>query len=253
MAVASPHGWPGAGQPDRLQAYGAPAGDLRRLLPLLFEGWCDQAPDTEVIWQLSGAVVRSEFAGWVNACRVQLQNAGLGNHRCTVGIHAGDGLANFVLGVALFLEGHCQIVLPQHALVQEHSRLAESLGCDRILSQGGALSLPGWCDQGLVVAVTDPFRVLVPAESQPRTAPQAPVRLEEAAFLSLTSGTTTGVPEVSSRTFHACLHYLTAGAGWLYFTPKASGGGQPPVRRAQGPVAQPAPGRQLSLPGQPGR
>ncbi len=44
--------------------------------------------------------------------------------------------------------------------------------------------------------------------------------LASAAFQILSSGTTTGLPSLQSRTFFSLLSYATAGEDWLYYTPR---------------------------------
>jgi len=225
--MARIHGWPGAETPRRQSALARSAGDLPALLQLYFQGWEEEAPTAEVTWSTSGCTTRADVAAAVRDLLGVLERLGLLRSPGRVGVYLDDGVPNLVVGIAIFLAGQCQVVFPRHAPLAEIEAQQQQLECDWILTDAAALLPGGWqLVAGLSLSLPvggeggARFQVLRPNPPKPLQTAAMALRLSDPAFLTLSSGTTTGIPTVHSRTFLTSLYYATAGERWHYFTPR---------------------------------
>ena len=137
-----------------------------------------------------------------------------------IGVHAPDGIANLVSGLALMFEGHTQAIVPLSATPVERRSLAGRFQLTQLLTApertdaamaDGPVDVLGGSSEGWQLVGLPPWTTAatrMDAEEQPGTPADGPV-----ALLATTSGTTTGRPAVHGVTFQRLLSLLT-GLDW---------------------------------------
>lgn len=217
-----------AGRPTHLLDLDDAASDIRQALALLLRQWCAAAPTADALVLASGVISRQELADSALDLQRQLQ-ALLGRRRCSVAVHLGNHPLNLALGLALFSSGHCQLVLPTHAPAAEWARLLAATPCQLLISDQAPFPL---ADQPAVLLgrlAAEPALSVWGLELGERAGDNragdnsgdaGPVLLTDAAFITHSSGTTTGLPVPNANPFLLPLSYALSGADWVYFTPR---------------------------------
>lgn len=212
-----------AGRPTHLLDLDDAASDIRQALALLLRQWCAAAPTADALVLETGVICRQELADSALDLQRQLQ-ALLGRRRCSVAVHLGNHPLNLALGLALFGSGHCQLVLPTHAAAAEWARLLAATPCQLLISDQEGFPL---ADQPALLlgrlAAEPALNVwgLKPGEwAGDNSGDAGRVRLTDAAFITHSSGTTTGLPAPNVSPFLLPLSYALSGPDWVYFTPR---------------------------------
>ncbi|MEB3321723.1 MAG: AMP-binding protein, partial [Synechococcaceae cyanobacterium] len=167
----------------------------------------------EAIWSpeesLSHGDVEQRAAAWA-APLAALGAQGGGAPVC--GIYAGNTCENLFLGIGLLLAGFPQAILPLHAPGEELHRLIGAYGLDLVLADRPLPDLLGLrriaaLPDGFSAWARDPCRNSLPA-SPGQEAADWEALLARPAHLTLTSGTTTGIPRVNRVSFLSVLASL---------------------------------------------
>lgn len=127
-------------------------------------------------------------------------------------IHGGDTIDNLLLGLSQVFSGRALLLLPLHATEAERATLVRRAGVGVVLSDRPLSPSMGLHRR---TTVAQGWEIWAPLAGSPEPAWQAPdrllsladvaqearVRLERAAGLALSSGTTTGVPAIQRSSF----------------------------------------------------
>ena len=172
-----------------------------------------EASSAEAIWStqqvLTHGELRQRTAAWV-ACLAPLGERYGGSPVC--GVYAGDTYENLFLGIGLLLAGLTQTILPLHSPEEELRRLIESYGVDLVLADR---PLPESLEFGRITVLRDGIHAW--GRHTPNHAPTVSATagcadwgtlLARPAHLTLTSGTTTGIPRVNRVSFLSVLASL---------------------------------------------
>lgn len=190
---------------------------------LFFRDWLDEKPHGDVLVYRDHVFSRHELAEHALSLQRELQDLLGPERQLSVGIWVENGFDNIALGLALFLLGCCQVVLPIHAGDIEILRILDVTPCDLVV--GNRIRRPSWLgDKGYLIGSLRSestsglclWSLGVSLDVLPRSSP----RLADPAFITHSSGTTTGIPSPNARSFHRTLSYAVSGKEWLYYTPR---------------------------------